>query len=329
MSAAEEPARFHYPAGLNFILYTLSMGVAVLLWRSTWWPLLGLCWIVQAHLGHTLLLALHEAVHFNLSKNRFLNEFRGRGIGTISLIPLNCYRVLHAWHHSSLATERDMELWPYTDPRTPRILRQMAACAELTLGYFFTPIVFLHGFLVARHADPAVRRLVWIEYGLCVFIWVTILAIVHVMGWWPEFLMAYLVPAIISGNLQSMRKFTEHMGLHGDRPLSATRTVVHGAPVGQALSANMLHVNHHGTHHRFGKIPYYDLPRATPAAFQEDDNGPLFGSYRAAFLDMLPTLRNPRIGKHWLDDANEELLSDNHAADSLEDKPVPGGRLSS
>ena len=255
-----------YPPILNFSLYAGSMLGVVMLWHSTWWPLVFLCWLPMAHIGHSMLIALHEAVHFNLSPKRLANEIRGFNIGMVSLIPLSAYRVLHGYHHSSLASLRDMELWPYTDTRFPRWARVTVAWLELFFGYIATPIIFLHGVLCVPNMTPAIKRRIILEYAASLLFWATTLTIIHLQGWWMEFLVAYLVPAMLSGMVQTMRKFTEHMGLLGDGPLTSTRSVIHEDLPGEILSASMLHVNHHGTHHRFGKVPYHQLPTETSRA---------------------------------------------------------------
>jgi fatty acid desaturase len=60
----------------------------------------------------------------------------------------------------------------------------------------------------------------------------------------------------------------------------------------------MQYVDHHGTHHRFAKIPYYNLPQTTPLVY-EHETGPMFRSYFAAFLDMVKSLPDPKAGSQW------------------------------
>ena len=103
--------------------------------------------------------------------------------------------------------------------------------------------------------------------------------------------------ALIAGNLQSIRKFTEHVGLLGDTILTNTRTVVDKSLVGEAMSQSMLRIDYHGTHHRYAKVPYYHLPEATPYVYDgRDAHVPIFPSYRAAMWDMFKSLGNPRVG---------------------------------
>jgi fatty acid desaturase len=111
----------------------------------------------------------------------------------------------------------------------------------------------------------------------------------------------YLVPASLAATVQTLRKFIEHMGLLGNGVLASTRTIVDRRRLGQAVSRSLLHIDHHGTHHRYAKIPYYNLPATTPLVYTPaTPGGVVFASYFEAMLDMLPALANPRIGRQWL-----------------------------
>jgi fatty acid desaturase len=108
------------------------------------------------------------------------------------------------------------------------------------------------------------------------------------------------VPALIAGSLQSVRKFTEHLGLMGDTILTNTRTVVDRRLYGEMMSRSMLRIDYHGTHHRFAKVPYYHLPDATPYVYDgRTECVPIFPSYWSAMLDMARSLGNPRVGAQW------------------------------
>ena len=112
-----------------------------------------------------------------------------------------------------------------------------------------------------------------------------------------------IAPNIISGCMQSINKFTEHMGMLDCTVLGSTRTVDDDSWIGWLLSASMLHLDYHGTHHRYAKIPYYNLPEATRAVYGTEANAPpLYTSYFRAMCEMFRTLANPRVGSQWLAD---------------------------
>jgi hypothetical protein len=85
--------------------------------------------------------------------------------------------------------------------------------------------------------------------------------------------------------------------MHGETIASMTRTVVYRERFGRLASASQLHVDHHGTHHRHARIPYYDLPGHTHAVYGEER---LFRSHLEACADMLPHLLDPKVGPQWV-----------------------------
>jgi fatty acid desaturase len=154
-----------------------------------------------------------------------------------------------------------------------------------------------------RGPPATVRRLV-MEYIICLALWVAVFAAAIGFGVTTEFFVCYLVPAMLAGNLQSWRKFTEHVGLLGHDVPSTTRTVIDSSLFGRVLSASMLHIDLHGPHHLHAKIPHFRLPEATPIAYEQELCDPIsanvFPSYVAAMRAMIRTLLDPRVGAQWL-----------------------------
>lgn len=281
-------------------VYFTLVGVAIFTWYNGLWPVTLLCWGIMGHIGHMNLIAFHEASHRTLHPNRLLNETMGILLGTIILTPLSVYRWVHNQHHSYLGTPKDTEMWPFVIPTVNRAWRLIAATGELCLGFFYTPIVFLHGYLIAhtmpRRTDIRIRY----EYLLIVLFLITLVTSLSLFQVWGPFVIGYLIPSMISGNLQTVRKFTEHLGLFGDTLLTKTRTVVPEGPVGKLLSESMMHIDYHGTHHRFARIPHYNLPQATPYVYTPEKAAvPIYKTYAAAMWDMAKSLGDPRVGHQW------------------------------
>ena len=184
--------------------------------------------IVAAHLMHGTLIGLHEAAHGLLRKNRRFNEFDGVVIGTLSLMSFSLYRVVHQTHHAYLATERDYEFWPLSRPTVSRWKRCLAAFCELNLGLFYSPFVFLRAFFSSSSPvrSDRVRRRIWAELALIVVTWSAILGAIATFGLWKYFFWMYLAPALVAANLQSWRKYIEHVGLTGDTVNGSTRSIV-------------------------------------------------------------------------------------------------------
>lgn len=299
----DAPSMFSISPVWNMASFWLGFAVSVWSWQAGHYWLTVLSWIWTAHFGHTILLALHEASHYTLSPNRWNNEIRGFLLGASIGVPLSVFRQMHRYHHSKLATADDPELWPYSDPRTSRWFRTVMALLELTCGIFYTPILFFRGVLLDRKMPRDIGRRIALEYGLTIVIWSSTLYMVARNGWWEMFIVGYLIPAIGAANLHSWRKFVEHMGLFGATPLAVTRTVAsEGDLLARLTSATMLHIGYHGTHHRFGKLAYHELPTATAKAYTTDAAAvPIFPSYYSAWRHMLPALVDPKCGSVWTD----------------------------
>ena len=260
-------------------------------------------WLMSAHVMHAHLIAFHEASHGILIPHRFVNDAAGHLLGCLSFMSLTLYRQAHRTHHRYLATERDEELWPFVIPDTPIQGRRIAAFLELTVGLLYTPALFLRAFLRRGSTirSRRGRRRIAVEMCGVGLFWSVVVTTGVVTGTSASLLIVYLIPALLAGNLQSLRKYTEHQGLFGSTPLAATRSVVGDSIVDSAIRFTLFNEPYHGVHHQFGSVPQRRLPDAMPLAFRADSGSACtFQSYTRAFLDMLPHLRDPRIGPQWL-----------------------------
>ena len=296
-------ARPFLEANLCTIVYFGLMPVSLWAWTSGLWPITLLCWAIQAHFGHSLLLAFHEASHYVMHPNRRMNESLGIVIGTLAMTPLSAYRWVHNEHHVHLGTERDSELWPFVRTNVSRWQRLTFAFLGLILGFFYTPIIFLRGVLVAEGMSRRVRRRLVAEYALSALFWIVVLANVIYWNVFIEFLVVYLIPGMLAGNLQTLRQFTEHLGLFGQGVAGTTRTVVDQSIFGQLLSTSILHIDLHGPHHLHAKIPHFNLEAATPIVYEHELQEPKLNNIHTSYVQaigvMLRTLPNPRIGPQW------------------------------
>jgi fatty acid desaturase len=258
--------------------------------------------LLTSHLMHGALVGFHEASHGLLRRSRRLNEVDGTILGVLSFMSFSLYRAGHQSHHAQLATERDEELWPFVHPRMPRWGRVLAAFLELTAGLLYTPSLFFRTFL--RTGSPIrnkkVRRRIWVELALMVLVWIGIVSAVTYWHAWRYFLCMYLVPAILAANLQSWRKYIEHVGLNGSTVNSSTRSIVAQGWLGRLVAFTLLHEPYHGVHHKYAGLPHAELPQLAaellPTAPEERLPYP---SYRHALLDLLRSLADPRVGAQW------------------------------
>lgn len=274
----------------------------------------GLYWLcvplvlLVSHFMHGALIGFHEASHGHLRKSRFLNEADGLIIGTFSFMSFTLYRAAHQKHHSHLATERDVELWPFVIVGTPRWSRRLAAFTELNAGILFTPFLFLRIFLHKESfiKNKRVRRRIWMEFGLMAVVWTTIFATVSYFHIWGFYFWVFLLPGIIAGNLQSWRKYIEHVGLSGHTARSATRSIMADTWSGKLLSLTLLHEPLHGIHHIKMALPHEELPCHAGLLEPEDDGDVApFPNYRSAVMHLLRNLSDPKSGSHWPDEKSK------------------------
>jgi fatty acid desaturase len=188
------------------------------------------------------------------------------------------------------------------DTTKPRWMRVLAAFAELFFGLIFTPLIFVRTFL--RKGSPIrskrVRRRIWMEYGLTIAVWTAAIFTVAWLGLWKYFLWMYFVPAFLAANLQSWRKYIEHVGLTGSTVRSATRSIVSDTWLGRFVSLTLLHEPYHGVHHQRAGIGHAELPLYKADLEPEHpDEIPPFPSYSHAFVHLLGCLADPRVGAQW------------------------------
>jgi len=258
--------------------------------------------VVVSHIMHGVLIGLHEASHGLLRRNRTFNEFDGIFIGTMSFMPFSLYRVVHQTHHAYLASERDYEFWPLSQPSVSRWRRCLAAFCELNLGLFYSPFVFLRAFLCSPSPvrSKRVRQRIWAEIALTIVVWSLIIGTVAVFALWKYFVWLYLAPAIVAANLQSWRKYIEHVGMTGDTVNGSTRSIVARSWMGKLVAFSLLHEPFHGVHHQRSGIPHSVLPQHVDKLQPKTEGErPPYAGYRYALLELVQCLADPRVGPQW------------------------------
>ena len=286
---------------LVFGLLATQVALALTVYHGWIWLAVPLV-LVLSHLMHGVLIGLHEAAHGLLRKNRGFNEFDGVVIGTLSLMSFSLYRVVHQTHHAYLATERDYEFWPLSQTSVPRWKRCLAAFFELNLGLFYSPFVFLRAFLCSPSPvrSKRVRQRIWAELALTVVTWTLILWVISATGVWKYFIWMYLAPALLAANLQSWRKYIEHVGMTGDTVNSSTRSIVARSWMGKVVAFTLLHEPFHGVHHQRAGLPHSVLPQHVEKLQPKKpgERAP-YTSYRYALVELVRCLADPRVGPQW------------------------------
>ena len=293
------PGGGHLLAGATHVALVV---LSIIAWEDGYWPATVLLWFAIAWMGHAALSRLHESAHRMLFRSRVANELTGVLIGVLALTPLSVYRYVHAQHHQHLGREKDPEFWPYNLPNANRRRRLTYAWIELLAGWIVTPILYsVRTARAWKMHSRRVRMRLLLEWSLMVGFWAILLSVVDQFHAWSWLWVGHLAPAWIAGSMQTVRKFTEHLGRFGNTIPEMTRTVVYAGPVGRAASKSQLHVEHHGAHHSWPGIAYRNLPEATPIVYGPDWHGRTYSSHWAAMCDMLPWLLDPRLGPQWLE----------------------------
>lgn len=290
------------------LLWCAVVLLAVVAWNARIHNLTVSAWLAIAWLNHSALAMLHESVHGLLSRSRFRNEATGFVIGLLSLTPMSVYRYVHARHHAHLGRERDPEFWPYNLPGSSRALRIGFAWSELAFGWLLTPLLYsLRTAAAWSNMRRALRRRLVFEWLSLLAFWSSIVGVVAWTRRWDLLLVGYVVPAWLTGCVQTVRKFTEHLGRHGDTIASLTRTVRYRGPIGRLLSLSQLHVELHATHHRCPRIPWRALPQATEILSEGTAvrSSCDFANHIAAIRDVIGHLGDPRVGPQWRSDIPE------------------------
>jgi fatty acid desaturase len=115
----------------------------------------------------------------------------------------------------------------------------------------------------------------------------------------PVLLVGYLIPAYLAGNVQSARKYVEHVGLTGAHKVSLTRSVRNPSRSGRIVSRLLFNEPFHDVHHLYPKVPQEALPAVAAAENPVPPELPVFRNYPAALVDLLRTLGDPKFGTAW------------------------------
>ena len=283
------PAAIHKPT-VTAILAELALCVVVLaLTLAHWrWYTVAPAMVVLATRQHALFILFHDAVHYNVARNRRLNDaLTNLLIGVPQLVPVQLYRRLHLAHHARLGTPADPErLLLYRDqPWHYRPLGLFALSRQI-LG----DLLMLNNLRTLLHfqrelRDPASLLALppaktWPEYFVSVALWLgafVLWCVLDATSAW-HFAVLWFVPLLtLTQALQKVRSFAEHGPMQpspSPSPNDATELTYSWRPglLGR-LTLWPYHINYHREHHVHPRIPWYDLPRSFPEVTQRPGRG--------------------------------------------------------
>ncbi len=221
--------------------------------------------IVVGSRQHALGIIGHDASHFRLLPQRWLNELVGNVLLMWPLLlSLGGYRAFHLPHHQHLNETADGNriLWQTHSPEGeiepdwayPKDRRDFAA---KIVRYTFLPVETPSGvnmvwamFQATSLSDRA-KQLAFLFGGAVAF---------TVFGWWLEFLLFWLVPMTTwSKTCNYLRTVAEHSAVRSDDPAFAeTRTTI--AKWWEAALFLPHNIGYHIEHHLYPSVPFYNLP---------------------------------------------------------------------
>ena len=282
----------HFPLGC-LVLSCLIHG-----WVGTHPLTTALLVAVTAYFFFCWTSLFHETVHQTLTGNQTADAIFGHVVGTLVLVPYAVYRESHMRHHAYLNTPGDWELWPYCDPRASKPFRLFYAWFDLLVGVLGAPIAYGR---IYFHRDspmkPAARREACWGYVAIALFWGAFYTLAAVTGAWREAFVAWVLPWLLAGFIQTIRKFTEHLGMASFDPLRGTRTVLGKGWITRLATWLNFDIFVHGPHHRYPKMNHDRLATVAAEVRDRGDAGPTFDTYFAAIRDMLPCLLfNPGCG---------------------------------
>lgn len=284
---------------LGFVGFINGLGGDSLTVRSLWALGLGYCWFCVAG-------SFHEAVHQTMGRWKNANILFGRVVGTLLGIPYSAYRETHIRHHAYLNTAEDFELWPYSKPGTSLAFRRAFVVFEILAGVISAPIVYGRIYFARKSPlSPKARRTIRREYLGMFACWFSVGLTIATLSRLQlvelgRFDFMWLMPFYIAATFNSVRKFTEHLGLASTDPILGTRTVIGNNWVTRACSYFNFELFVHGPHHRFPKAAHFELESklAEYRMKYPEADVPLFSNYLSAAWDALPCLWwNPAVGE--------------------------------
>ncbi len=242
------------------IALTITAAVKI----STWWAY-ALSLIVVASRQHALLVIVHEASHYRLSKTKWLNNLISN---TFAAYPIffctDGYRANHMKHHRYLNSSQDpdwvrktpLKEWQFPQKRSELMgsFLKIAATGWLKIILLFYALSGIGSkatytqkesfvVLIQKMAFYCVAGLLLFKFDL-----------------WKVALLYWVVPfLLVFPMIERGRSIAEHFALPYRDEHSQSRNVICG-PI-EAFVFGPHNVRYHLTHHLYPSVPQYNLPK--------------------------------------------------------------------
>lgn len=234
------------------------------------WTAYVMAIVVIASRQHTLLVLMHDATHYRLFTNKLANDILSDllcafplGISTLG------YRLEHLPHHGGLNTPADPyyqmfqadDVWHWPKSRWSALRVFLADLfvwnlprnLAMSRRWATIPLWLRH-----RHDSKlASRCLRDVVYSIVFH--VAVFTALIVSGWWPYYLLLWVVPALSFCMLfVRLRWISEHTFRPATNEVRDTRHVY--ATIFERFIVAPLNINYHIAHHLYTSVPFYNLP---------------------------------------------------------------------
>ena len=229
------------------------------------------CVILIGTRQHALFILAHDAAHYRLFEQRWLNEAVGRACATVQGLSMRTYRVIHRLHHNNLYGPADPDTALHGGyPRgraylAKKLLKDLTGfTAWKTYAYFFgAPAINTETNVALRPLNDTSERLrseARRDRAVVIGFHIGALVVAAATGWLFEYLILWVLPLLtVVQAILRLRAVAEH-GATTDfsSPLTAARTNLAGALVEWLIFPHR--VNYHIEHHLYASVPHYNLP---------------------------------------------------------------------
>jgi fatty acid desaturase len=256
------------------VLHDFAVLAAAIAAGLAFWPnplVIFVCVVVIGTRQHALFVIAHDAAHYLLYENRFLNEAVGRACAMLQGLSMCTYRVIHRLHHNNLYGELDPDTALHGGyPRgrnylIKKLLKDLSGLtAWKTYAYFLggAPALNTRTNIALRPLDDTsvkLKREALQDRNAVIVFHAILLLLFAWSGYLAQYLVLWILPLVtVVQAILRLRAIAEH-GATTDfsSPLTAARTNV--APAWLEWLIFPHHVNYHVEHHLYASVPHYNL----------------------------------------------------------------------
>lgn len=252
--------------------------------------------IISALALNTIVLFLHEGMHYTLFPRKWVNDTISVLLGACVLMSYTAYQVMHIRHHDFLGDPRDPD--DYHNYTKSPVIIWLLHFMRLLLGSFL--YIFLIPIFAWRYGSSGDRRRIVSEYLFLAIVYTVLFQLLplSMLAW------CWLLPLVIVGYMVNIRGFTQHGMTDAHDPYLASRSI----HPNRVVSFLLLNENLHLEHHLFPEIPSYHLPQLNRLIGQRLPRkvvGKSYLGFMSSFIRQVLRLDESTIGLQVSDSSRE------------------------